>query len=77
MTESLKWFKLFVFKRKLGIFWFFEGFFKLHSRATEREKDKKEPKKDNFLANRKSLNHFIVSYIVPINDPVAFSICGT
>jgi hypothetical protein len=35
-----------------------EGFFELHSRAMEGEKDKKWVKKGNFLANGKSLNEF-------------------
>jgi Fe-S cluster biosynthesis and repair protein YggX len=30
----------------------------MHSRATERKKGEKWVKKANFLANRKSLNHF-------------------
>jgi hypothetical protein len=31
----------------------------MHSSATERKKDKKWVQKPNFLANGKSLNHFI------------------
>ena len=46
-------------KRKLRIFCSFESFFKLHSRATEGKKDKIRVKKNNFLANSKSLNYFI------------------
>ena len=53
-------FKLFGFKRKLGIFCSVEDFFKLHSRATEGKKDKIRAKKNNFLANQKSLNEFII-----------------
>jgi len=37
-----------------------EVFFKLHSWATERKKGKKWMKKTSFLANGKSLNHFII-----------------
>ncbi len=51
-------FKLFGLRRKLDIFCPVEGFFKLHSWATEGKKDKKWAEKDNFLANRKSLNEF-------------------
>ncbi len=51
-------FKLFAFKRKLVIFWPFEGFFELHSMATERKKGKERTKKGNFLANGESLNEF-------------------
>jgi len=38
-----------------------KAFFELHSRATEGKKDEKWMKKSNFLANGKSLNHFIDS----------------
>ncbi len=44
-------FKLFGFKRKLEVFSSVEGFFKLHSSATEGEKDKNRAKNRNFLAN--------------------------
>ena len=40
-----------------------EGFFELHSIATEGKKDEKRAEKRNFLANGESLNHFTV-YIV-------------
>ncbi len=51
-------FRFFGLKRKLGIFCTVEGFFELHSKATEEEKDKECAKKSNFIANRKSLNEF-------------------
>ncbi len=44
-------FKLFGLKRKLGFLYPIEGFFELHSLATERKKDKKRVLKGNFLAN--------------------------
>ncbi len=52
-------FKLFALKRKSVILCPVEGFFELHSRATEGEKDKKWVQKGDFLANGKSLNEFI------------------
>ena len=51
-------FELFGFRRKLRIFCSVEGFFELHSRATEGKKDKNRAKNDNFSANRKSSNEF-------------------
>ena len=42
-------------RRKLGILCPVEGFFELHSSATEGKKEEKWAKKDNFLANGKSL----------------------
>jgi len=36
----------------------FDGFFELHSIATEGKKDEKQARKSNFLANGESLNHF-------------------
>jgi hypothetical protein len=53
---ALNWFELLGLWRKFGSFCPVEGFFKLHSIATEREKDNKWVKKDNFLANSNSLN---------------------
>ena len=47
----MKWFKLFELKRKLMVLCPDEGFFELHSRATEREKDKIWVQNGNFLAN--------------------------
>ncbi|HET8736062.1 MAG TPA: hypothetical protein VFM69_05665, partial [Pricia sp.] len=44
-------FRLFGLKRKSVIFCPIEGFFELHSRATEGKKDKKRVKKGDFLAN--------------------------
>jgi len=44
-------FKLFGFKRKLGVFSFIEGFFEFHSRAMGGKKDKIEAESNNFLAN--------------------------
>ena len=58
MNTTMKWFKLFVFKRKCSILCPIEVFFKMHSRTMERKKDKKWIQKTNFLANKKSLNHF-------------------
>ncbi|QMU64536.1 MAG: hypothetical protein GKR88_09750 [Flavobacteriaceae bacterium] len=46
-------FKLFGFKRKLEVFSSVEGFFELHSSATEGKKDKNRAKNSNFLANQK------------------------
>ena len=56
-------FKLFGFKRKLDVFSFVEDYFEFHSRATEGEKGKIRPKKNNFLANPKSLNEFNICLI--------------
>ncbi|MDO5968510.1 hypothetical protein Q4Q35_01705 [Flavivirga aquimarina] len=44
-------FKLFGFKRKLEVSSSVEGFFELHSRATEGKKDKNRIENSNFLAN--------------------------
>ncbi|QMU64063.1 MAG: hypothetical protein GKR88_16175 [Flavobacteriaceae bacterium] len=44
-------FKLFGFKRKLEVFRAVEGFFELHSSATEGKKDKNRAENSNFLAN--------------------------
>ncbi len=51
-------FKLLGFRRKPEIFSAVEAFFKLHSYATEGEKDKISAEKNDFLANWKSLNKF-------------------
>jgi len=45
--------------RKLVILWPVEGFFELHSTATEAKKDKEWVQKDIFKANQKCLNEFI------------------
>jgi hypothetical protein len=47
----MKWFKLFGLKRKLIDLDPYEGFFELHSWATEQEKDKIGVQNGNFLAN--------------------------
>ena len=44
--------------RELEIFSSVEGFFELHSRATEGKKDKNRTENGNFSANLKSLNEF-------------------
>jgi len=44
-------FKLFGFKRKSKVFGFVEGFFELHSIATEGKKDKNRAENNDFLAN--------------------------
>ncbi len=44
-------FKLFGCKRKLEVFRAVEGFFELHSSATEGKKDKNRAENSNFLAN--------------------------
>ena len=44
-------FRLFGLKRKLFILCPFEGFFELHSRATEGKEDEEWVQKGNFLAN--------------------------
>ncbi|QMU65222.1 MAG: hypothetical protein GKR88_13575 [Flavobacteriaceae bacterium] len=44
-------FKLFEFKRTLEVFKAVEGFFELHSSATERKKDKNRVENNNFSAN--------------------------
>ena len=53
-------FKLLTFKRKLVILYPINVIFKLHSRATEGKNGEKWVQKDNFLANEKSLNEFII-----------------
>ena len=45
-----------MFRRKLVVFSFVEGFFELHSSATEGEKDENRAKNGNFLANEICLN---------------------
>jgi hypothetical protein len=47
----MKSFKFFGFKRKLEILSSGERFFELHSRATERKKDKNMAENINFSAN--------------------------
>lgn len=47
----MKWFDLFELKRKLVVLFPYEGFFELHSWATEQEKDKIWGQNSNFLAN--------------------------
>jgi hypothetical protein len=43
---------------ELGVFSSVEGFFELHSRATERKKAFNRAENNNFLANQKSSNEF-------------------
>ncbi len=57
-------FKLLGFRRKLEVFGIVQGFFKLHSRATEGKKDKNNAEKNDFSANWKSLNEFNAKTIV-------------
>ncbi len=51
IKKTLNSFKLFGFKRKLEGFSSVEGFFELHSRATEGKKYKNWAENSNFLAN--------------------------
>ena len=56
----LKWFKLFGLKRKLMVLCPDEGFFALHSRATEQEKDKIWVQNSSFLSNMKKFKPLLL-----------------
>jgi hypothetical protein len=51
LCKTLNSFKVFEIKRKLGGFSSVEGFFELHSSATEGRKGKNRAEISNFLAN--------------------------